>query len=1121
MRVTRSIYRALRSALSAAAVALCLLPTPHAMAQGLGSINGMVTDQTGAAIPSASVTATQMATGVKARTATNGAGQYVFPALPPAVYTLSVDANGFSSFTQEQVTLQADQALTVNVRLKLAATSTSVVVTSAGPAVNVTSGTVSQVIGRASVNELPLNGRNAAALTTLVAGVTAAPSGAADQGNTKTFPVAVTVSVNGTRANQTNYLLDGGNNVDEYTNVNAPFPFPDAIQEFSVQTSNYQARYGENAGGVVNIITRSGTSQYHGDLFEYVRNRVFNAHNHFSFAKQDGVLKPWVDPLKRNQFGGTLGGPVGIPGVWKAQKGFFFAGYQGTTLRDQAINVSSSSLPTTQNEQGFFTFNSPTPSQIPANCVVDPVSGACFPYTLLSGTTYQSFIDPSRFDRASLALLQYIPVTPTASAFTYLKPTSQNFNEGIGRYDQQLTPMDQLTVRYYANRFDNAGVLDLKNLLTYQDGSEITYQNALVSEAHTFSDHLLNNLIVSYQREGSIRGPNGGSIDAGTLGVQIWQPSKPSIQSISVSGFFKIGDNPQATFRRSNYTLADDLHWVKGNHNIDMGFHGELSRVDVVNQFQQPGTFSFNATTTNSAIASYFLGYLYEFQQGSGSLQDNRGKFLGAYVQDSWKATRRLTLNYGLRYEPFLPLHEVHGRMGQFNPAAYAAGRRSVMFPNAPAGLLFPGDSGMPRDGVRPVYTGFMPRLGFAWDVFGTGTTAVRGGVGMFYDTRSNGLFNNGWIGSTPFSTSVDLIQQGGTFTNPYGSTPNPFPAPAQPSPNAQFILPFAAITFDPSGNFQVPLNYAWNLDVEQQITPTLSSRIAYVGGHASHIFTSPEMNPAVYIPGSTLSTNARRIYKNFTTISLTNMGGNSSYNSLQVTLQKRASFGLSGFLNYTWSKSIDNVPTGAATTSAGAGQSYVLPLYMADYKRLDVGPSDFDHRNDISLAYVWEFPRLTSGFRVARAVINGWQSSGLVALHSGDPLSVMLGQDVSKTGLNRDVPDLIGNPHSNVAAACGGIQLCSGYLNPAAFAKPATGQFGDVKKNSFVGPNYADWDASLTRNFRFGERPTFQFRAEYFNLLNHTNLGDPTLNLSSSSFGRITSASDPRIAQLSLKLLF
>jgi len=1120
-------------------VALLLLAidvTPTAHAQGLGSIVGTVVDPSGAAVAGAKVTATQSATGVVTETVTNSSGGYVFPALPPTGYDVTISAPGFATYTQRGATLQADQALTVNASLKVGVATSSVTVTTEAPQVDTTTGTISQVVDTARVNQLPLNGRNAAQLTTLTPGINVAPNIASiDQGNTKTFPVDILITSNGARTNQTNFLLDGGNNVDEYTNVNAPFPFPDALQEFSVQTSNYQAEYGQNAGGVVNIITKSGTEKYHGDLFEYLRNRVFNAHDHFSTVVQNGVLTPYTDPLKRNQFGGTFGGPLEIPHLWKANKGFFFGGFQGSRWRDTSATTSSdASLPSTGNQAGQFPFTA-TGTVTTANCIVDPASSpkACFPYTNVSGNNYVATIPTTRFDKASLALLNYIPVASSSGTpFSYLQPNSQNYNEFIGRYDQDIHSKDRVSTRYFLDKFHLNGVLDPKNYLTYQDQSDILYMNAMASETHTFNDHLLNSFIVSYQRESSIRGPLPGGIDVGTLGVNIWQPAFPSFQSVGVTGDFSFGQNPHATFKRSNTTVAEDLHWIRGTHNIAFGFHGELSHLEVINMNGQPGSFSFTSTTTNNAMASFFLGYLSSFSQASGSFQNNTGKFLGAYAQDSWKLNHRLTFDYGLRWEPFIP-QSADGRMGQFNPTYYASATHSSVFPNAPIGLRFPGDTGMPAAGLYNTYKNFMPRVGFAYDLLGDGKTSLRGGAGMFYDTRMNDLFNNGWIGSLPFvesysSSNPTASDPTATFSNPYGKTANPFPA-ATPLPSTvTFTSPFSVITFDPSGHFQVPLMYNWNLVIERQITTNMSSRIAYVASHGSHLFDCPELNPAVQT-GSTDTAgneNARRPYQGYSNIPESNMGGNSNYEALQATLSERARYGLSGTLNYTWSKSIDNIPWDTAVTSAGTGQTFVLPSYVPNFKRLDTGPSVFDHRNNIAFSYVWNFPAIKGSDLVVRQIVNGWQTTGILAVHSGDALNITVGADTSLAGLGTgiDVPNRIASGYGGSACTYGtaATTTCTNYLDPTAFTRPANDTFGNLKKDSLVGPRYIDWDGSLKRDFGLGRESTnLEFRAEYFNLLNHTNLGDPNLTQSSASFGRITSDIAPRIAQLSLKLLF
>lgn len=1093
-------------------------------AQGYGSISGTVTDATGAVIPDAEVTATQASTGLNLRTVTSSEGGYVFPSLAPSVYNISVSHAGFQTYTEEGLQVRADAALTANLTLRTGSTSQTITVSAQAAQVDVTTGTLSQVIGTSQVNELPLNGRNAATLTALVAGVSVAPSAQADQGATKTFPVAFTITANGTRVGQTNYLLDGGNNVDEYTNVNAPFPMPDSLQEFSVQTSNYSAEYGQNAGGVVNIISKSGTSQYHGDLFEFVRNRIFNAANYFSYVNNVKT----VDPLKRNQFGGTVGGPVAIPGLFHSNHSFFFVGYQKTINHEVAVSATAATLPTAAQLNGTFANEKA--------CVVNPLQPThVYPCTP-NGSTFTTQVDPADYSPASLKLLNYLPPPSQLNAngsLSFQKPTFFDLGEVTARFDQEFRQRDRLTVRYFQDSYHLDGVLDLKDLLTYADQADIKYYNSLISETHTFNPHLLNNFILSYQILNASRGPLSGGINVNDLGVNIWQPAFKQINQIQVAGFFTIGDNPQGFFRRANYTLGDDVHIQLGNHNIGAGFHGEISKVDVNNLFRQPGNFTFNANNTNDAIASFLFGYVFEFSQASGQFFNGRDKFYGAYVQDSWKATHNLTLNFGVRYEPFIPWHEKQGRMGSFFPDLWASGTHSTVYPLAPAGLQFAGDPGFNKNGVDSTFTHFMPRVGFAWDVFGTGRTSVRGGAGMFFDTRINSTLFNIYTNTSPFITNVDVTNAGGAkifFTDPYGSygTPNPFPAP-QPPPATSPIPPQAFLTYDPFSGFQDPLTYAWNVALEQQVTSSLSMRLAYVGEHSSHEWVPVELNP--FVNGTRIYNQAGCAGNNSCfsqPITTANTGANTNYHSMQFSAEQRVRYGLTLLFNYTWSKALDNMPFNAAATSIGSNNSYVYPITAANFKRLDYGPSDFDHRNVISASYVYTIPKFLNDAPAAvRYILNGWQTTGLVKFSSGDPLTVVSSSaNNSGSGQQRDRAVLIGNPYGG--SACHAGTHCKSYLNPASFTNNAPGTFGSIKKGSFVGPQYVDWDASLARSFSFNERTYLQFRAEYFNLLNHTNFGDPNTT-NNATFGQITSTSpqnsnytnDPRIAQLSLKLVF
>jgi hypothetical protein len=1076
------------------ALALFLLISLSAYSQVAGTILGTVTDPSGSVVVGASITATEVGTGLARSTTSNSEGYYVISGLRPAQYNVVVSAPGFRTYQGKAVPLLADQTLTLNAKLVVGATNEVVEVTENASQVDTATSTLKHVVEMQRVLELPLNGRNAANLTLGATGAVQANFGGADQGTTKTFPGAVTISVNGARQNQISYQLDGGNYVDEYTNVNQPFPFPDALQEFSVQTANYSAEYGQNAGAVVNVATRSGANAFHGNVFEFVRNRVFNAKQWQSTTGKDQI--------KRNQFGGTFGGPI------IHDKTFFFAGYQATRFRNLGANSTTT-----------------VPNAAQRAAVTDP---------------------------AVASLLTHIPIGDASSKVNFAKPDHQDFHDLLGKVDHVLTSKDRLSVRYAYDRFTKLPIFDSANFLTYTDGSTIVSQNILIHETHTFNPSLLNSYRFSYSRDAASRGPAANAISVADLGVALpFQPVK-AIQQIRVNNFFSFGDNPSASFIRNNFSWSDDVSWVKGKHDLRFGGAIERSRVDLDNKFFQPAEFSFDGITNFQAgKLTAYSGNL-AFRQGAGEFKNNRNTFMGFYVQDNFRLHRRLILNLGLRWEPGRPWREVKNRWQQFRLPDLIAGVHSTVFPNAPAGLFFPGDAGFPDNGLRDSMNNFAPRVGFAWDVFGDAKTSLRGGAGIFYDTRVGGMVNNRFVDATPFSPQLILnTLQGdvrpGTFSDPLCTKPAtqaiqsctnqtanyPFPATLPPPKNAAFRASDLYLSWDPNHKWQVPTIYNWNLTIERQLPSDYLVRVGYVGSRSNHLVETLNLDPFPVGGGPLRRLNIIKPAGDvaFGDLQEVPYDINSSYHSLQVAAERRATHGLTITGSYTWSKSIDDLPPAQGLfgfDGTYSARPWDDPLRHA----FDNGPSEFDHTHRFSGSYVWQLPGLAHSNALMRSVAGGWQLSGVFSMQTGRPLTVLSGVDNSKTGLGQDRPNQIGSPYLEgigVGACAGVTKPCKSWLNPASFVANPVGTFGNVGKGSLRFPGFFGWDMGLHKDFPFGERVKLQFRAEFFNVFNRVNFDETVVGgtgnflkrSSTGNFGALQAAGDPRIGQLALKLSF
>jgi hypothetical protein len=617
-----------------------------------------------------------------------------------------------------------------------------------------------------------------------------------------------------------------------------------------------------------------------------------------------------------------------------------------------------------------------------------------------------------------------------------------------------------------------------------------------------------------------------------------------------VNGGFDFGDNPNASFIRNNFAWSDDFSWVRGRHELHMGGTIERSRIDLDNLFFQPAEFAF------ASVPDFLAGKLGSysgnpgFRQGAGEFKNNRNTFAGIYIQDNIRANRRLTVNLGLRWEPGNPWRENENRVSQFRLDGLMNNEHSTVFPNAPAGLFFVGDKGVPANGLAGSFKNFAPRVGFAWDVFGDSKTSVRGGAGIFYDSRMMGMANNSFVDETPFSPQF-IMQTGdvnpGTFSDPLCSLAATqalqnctnqsanyiFPASLPPPSNAPFAKGGTYLSWDANHGWQVPTIYNWNLVVERQLPAGFLLRSGYIGSRSTHLGETLNENPFPVGGGPLRRLNI--IAANFYPASAQPLYGamqvqifdeNARYNSLQIGVEHRGQrMTLTG--SYTLSRSTDDLAPGQGVDGRGSGAS-ALPWDDPNRHAFDQGPSEFDHTHIFVGSYVITLPAVSHANAFVGAILNGWQWSGIASAMTGRPATLLSGVNNSGTLIGNDRPNEIGDPYGQGACPAGSTKPCKSWLNPASFVTNPAGTFGNVAKGSLRMPGYFNWDMSLHKDFHFTERWRMEFRAEYFNVFNHTNFDDELaqgtnfvkLN-SKGSFGALTQSKDPRIGQLALKLYF
>ncbi len=823
-------------------------------AQATSQISGTITDASGAVVAGAQITATQTDTGVTRSATSDANGVYSLPSLPLGPYRLEVKKEGFTTYVQSGIVLQVGTAPTVNPVLKVGAVNQTVQVESTAPMVDTTTTGVGQVVNSQSVVDLPLNGRQVTQLITLAGAANSVQygfGGAPSVGNlvsSKNYPNEALVSVGGGMLNGTTYLMDGGTFNDPFNNLNLPTPFPDAIQEFNVQTSALPAEYGLHTGGAINIATKSGGNQFHGDAFEFVRNSAFNAKDFFSVGKNspNGLS----DGLKRNQFGGTIGGPI------KKNKLFFFLGYQGTLIRDKPP-ANQAILPTTSELQGNF-------QNYVTNCLPpDPktglpvqLKGPYYSNNMLSTTLY-----PSGAPADVLAFASHFPVGPEPCGLTTFQLiANQNEHMGIGRVDYQINSKQTLFVRYFGTHSLVPSSYNGNELTVVNAGTDDTVNSLVLGHTYLVSTNMLNSFHFTYNTDGitKFQVPIVTPADVGVQGMYISAAPFTHFSNINITGDFQSagGFATPGLVNTKTWQLADDFSWTKGSHQLQFG--ASFIRPSQTSTFcvYCNGLFTFSGALSGDPMADFVAGALGSMVQLNISHDNENWRYLGVYAQDSWKVNPRLTLNYGLRWEPYFggsfPLQQVT----HFDMTDFLNNEHSTQFPNAPAGTLYPGDPGF-NTGSRPNYTrwnNFAPRIGLAWDPTGGGKTLIRASWGMLFDTPETLFFYN-YAGEPLWGSSVAIIPPAGaadTFANPwsyYSTGANIFPT------TQNSTTPYPTYSSYETAPLHVRNAYMeqWNLTIQRQIGAAWLLKASYLGNDLVHLWTIKETNPGVYItPDST-----------------------------------------------------------------------------------------------------------------------------------------------------------------------------------------------------------------------------------------------------------------------------
>jgi outer membrane receptor protein involved in Fe transport len=1056
------------------ALVIALLPGP-AYAQATGSLAGIVTDDTGAVLPGVTVVATNTATGQQRTVVTGSDGFYSVPLLQPGQYNVKATLNGFKTAVREGALVTVGDTTRVDMKMSVGQVEENVTVVGGSPLVETTHATLGITIDQKKVVDLPLNGRNFTQLGTLIPGVIAPPSSLGGQSGTATpggfGATTAGFTVDGMRNQSNNFLLDGSTNNDTFNTGFVLRPPPDAIQEFKILTHSYSAEYGRNAGSVVDVVTKSGTNEIHGAAWEFNRSDALQARNFFAPANQP---KP---KLKQNQFGGTYGGPI------VKNRLFIFGYYEG--FRNQQGSTSNIVVLSDAQRSGNFG----------STKIIDPQTGLPFP---------NNQIPAGRLDPSAMKLLaDFVPPANSGANRYVTSPATTDNRDSFGlRADYHLSTNNSLLARYLRTRTDQ-----VTPPITTPSAQEAkaTEQDFMVSDTHLFSSNAINVARFSSNRIYANPAVTSG-LSNSQYGINVPNTNSlaQGLASIAVSGFFTLGDPQQPFVQRINQVFegADDFTWQRGHHSFKFGFDAQFQHMVIAFINRPNGDFTFNGFYTGNAAADFLLGLPAQFRRTTkNQAQDGTAWAYAGYAQDEFRPWNRLTFNIGLRYELAPPFVDKNNALNAFHP-----GQQSTVFPDAPTGLVYPGDVGVPRGTYPTDKDNFAPRLSAVWDVNGNGRTAVRLGWGKFYDliAGQGDFFQNGVL-APPFTPLLEID----------APAPMTLQDPLSASTAGAADFPPGLIIIGHAQDFQTAYAYHYNATLEHQIGNNIGVQVGYVGSIGRHLPIFMEVNPGLYTPGQT--TPDGRLFPAFSLVRPTFSVAKSQYNALQASIRMQPTHGINFLASYTLSKSMDDV----SGLNIGGESRPVLPVTIGDQASIDQalsyewGPSLFDVRHRFVMSFGVTLPS-PEHMGALNYVLGGWQVNGIVQAQTGFPLTVV--DPVTSILYLTNRPNMTCDPNANAP------HTTSQWFDTSCFQRRAvanTATPGTEPRDAVRGPGFAETDLSIFKDINFPQGQRLQLRVEMFNLFNQTHFNQPGSSIGTSSFGVITSAQDGRVVQLGIKYLF